>query len=173
MTTIAANLKEMAGDSRVSIGSIAYHADKVFRIGDSIVGVCGDAQNTTKFLAWFRKECPSDEVGMTLDDDHTFAALVLNARGLFYYSDCVEPDRIHDKFMAIGAGGDIAQTAMYLGKTPTEAVHIACKLDVVNSGGPVKTLCLSSPPKRGKLSAATSPLPPKGAQSDSPEAKKD
>lgn len=165
MTTIAANLKEMAGDSRVTVGSISYHADKVFRIGDSIVGVCGDAGLTTKFLAWFRKECPSDEIGMTLDDDHTFGALVLNPRGLFYYSDCAEPDRLHDKYFAIGSGADIAVTAMTLGKTPTEAVHIACKLDF-NSGAPVKTLALNHA-KKARTKAKTA-LPPKGAQTDSP-----
>lgn len=166
MTTIAANLKEMAGDSKVTVGAIAYHADKVYRIGDSIIGVCGDANNTTKFLAWFRKECPSDEVAMTLDDDHEFGALVLNQRGLFYYSDCVEPDRLQDKYFAIGAGADIALTAMHLGKSPTEAVQLACKLNV-HSGPPVKTLILHTAKKARTMKAKTA-LPPKGAQTDSP-----
>ena len=168
MTTIAANLKEMAGDSRVSVDSICYHTDKVFSIGDSIVGVCGDAGLTTKFLAWFRKECPSDEIGMSLDDEHEFAALVLNPRGLFYYSDCAEPDKIHDKNMAIGAGMDIAQAAMFLGKTPTEAVHVACKLDVGHTGGPVKTLALTPTTKSRKSRKAKTALPPIGAQTDAP-----
>jgi ATP-dependent protease HslVU (ClpYQ) peptidase subunit len=174
MTTIAANLSEMAGDSRVTVGSICYHTDKVFRIGDSIVGVAGDANNTTKFLAWMRKECPPDEVGMILDDEHTFSALVLNPRGLFYYCDCVEPDRVHDKCMAIGSGADIAVTAMHFGKTPTEAVHVACKLNTSDSGGPVKTIQLPRAASKGKkigarqVRSAQSVMPPKGAQTDTP-----
>jgi len=166
MTTIAANLKEMSGDSRVTIGSIFYHADKIFRIGDSIVGVCGDAGLTTKFLAWFRKECPSDEVSMTLDDEHQFNALVLNARGLFLYSDCSEPDRLHDKFFAIGAGADIALAAMVLGKNPTEAVQLACKLNPTNSGLPVKTLTLA--PKKSKVVPVKTAVAKVTSQTDSP-----
>jgi hypothetical protein len=142
VTVIAANLREMAGDSRVTVGSVFYASDKIFQIGKSIVGVAGDANLTTKWLAWFRKECPQDEVGMTLDDDHTFNAIVLNAGGLFVYGDCTEPDRLHDKCFAIGVGADIAMAAMALGKTPTDAVKLACKLDPMHCGLPVKTLSL-------------------------------
>jgi len=42
---------------------------------------------------------------------------------------------------AIGAGATVAETAMYLGKSPKEAVQVA--IDLTNgSGGPVQTLAL-------------------------------
>ena len=128
MTCIAANRKEMAGDSQVSFGAAMYRARKLHRIGDAIVGVAGDAGHTTKFLAWFRRECPADEVGMTLDEDHQFNALVLRPTGLWFYSDCTEPDFVRDQFIAIGCGAEFAIAAMALGKSPREAVALACKL---------------------------------------------
>lgn len=150
MTTIAVNLKSMAGDSKVAGSGSIYHCDKVFRIGDSLVGVAGNVQNTTKFLAWFRKECPPDEVAMDLSDDKTFEAVVVNADGIFYYADCVEPDKLHEKFFAIGSGAMAAMAAMLVGKSPAEAVKIAAKLDH-NTGGPIKVLELHSGPKRRKM----------------------
>lgn len=145
MTTIAANLKMMAGDSRVVLGSTFYSTDKIFRIGKSIVGVAGDAALTTKFLAWFRKECPADEIGMMLDEDHSFNGLVLNADGLYVYGDCTEPDLLREKCFAIGVGADIALAAMKMGKTPAEAVKLACELSPMTSGPPVKELWLHPP----------------------------
>lgn len=151
MTVIAANLREIAGDSRVVCGSVFYTSDKVFKIGTSLVGVCGDAGLTTKFLAWFRKECPADEIGMTLDDDHQFSALVLRSDGLYVFNDCTEPDRVNSKFFAIGVGADIAMAAMALGKSPAEAVKLACRLDPMHCGLPVKSLALRPAPTKRKI----------------------
>lgn len=167
MTVIAANRREIAGDSRVACGAIFYNSDKVFRIGDSLLGVCGDANYTTRFLEWFRKECPPDEAGLTLDDEHTFAALVLNPRGLFHYADLAPPDHLHDRFFAIGAGADVAMAAMAMGKSPADAVRLACRLNPMACGLPVKVLQLPT----GKAKKAKSPLPPKGAQQDTPPTK--
>jgi ATP-dependent protease HslVU (ClpYQ) peptidase subunit len=148
VTVIAANLREMAGDSRVTAGSLFFTADKIFKIGTSLVGMAGDAGLTNKWLAWFRKECPSDEVAMTLDEEHTFIGLVLTTDGLLVYTDCSEPDKLKDKFFAIGTGADIAMAAMALGKSPTEAVKLACALDPMHCGLPVKTMEIAAPQKR-------------------------
>ncbi len=150
MTIICANLKEMSADTMVSGGSVVYYTTKIFRIRDSLVGVAGSVENTTKFLAWFRKECPADEVGMTLDDDHDFAGLVLNSKGLLYYADCVEPDLLHDKFSAIGAGAAYAATAMSLGKNTSDAAKIAIERDPAHCGGKVMTLHLLPAERKGR-----------------------
>ncbi len=159
MTVIAANLKEMAGDSKMTVGAITAHVDKVFHIRDSFIGVAGDADNTTKFLAWFRKECPPDEVSMNFDDDKSFIGLELNSRGLFLYSNCCEPDKLHDKYFAIGTGAEVAIAAMDMGKSPTEAVRLACKR-VEGCGLPVKTLTMKQKNRRGKREVAKPVVPP-------------
>ena len=144
MTVIVATRTQMGAYRMVSDGGeVLYFTKKVLRIRDCLVGVSGDVNNTTKFLAWFRKECPSDEVGMTLDDDKTFAGLVLTAKGeLLYYADCVEPDVLDDKFAAIGAGRSYAVSAIDLGKSVAEAVQHAIKWCPGTCGGKIDVLSL-------------------------------
>ena len=173
MTTIASNRRCMAGDTKVSNGSTAYYTPKVFEIGDSIVGVAGNANLTTKFLAWFRKECPADEVGMSLDEEHEFVALVLNARGLYVYNDCTEPDRLTNDYFAIGSGADAAIAYMSTGKTPAEAVRAVIKHPMLDSGtgGDVieKSLPQAKKPTRRKKPAPTpgaTPKPPSEQDAD-------
>lgn len=138
----------MAGDSRVSGGGAIYYTDKIFRIGESLVGVAGEAKATTKFLAWFRTECPPTDERLAADDDGEvdFLGLVLNSRGLFLYTDLCEPDHLHNKFYAIGTGGMAAMAAMKHGLSPEKAVREAMEFDE-KTGGKVKTLTLS-PSKR-------------------------
>lgn len=132
----------MSADTMVSGGGSVYYTTKIFRIRDAIVGVAGDVANTTKFLAWFRKECPSDEVGMSLDDDKTFEGLVLRPQGLFYYADCVEPDKLHDKFHAIGSGAAYGKSALALGQSTAGAVSHTCIMLPSHCGGKPQTLHL-------------------------------
>ncbi len=158
MTTICANRRVMAADTRVSGGAgPMYNTLKIFRIGDAIVGMCGNVEHTTKFLAWFRKECPHDEVPIGAgEDDESFAALVLRPSGLYYYADCCEPDRIHENFYAIGSGSGPAASAMAFGKTPAQAVRHAMKFDHC-TGGKITELFLEPKQKKGKPKTATPP----------------
>lgn len=144
MTTIAVNRTTMAADTRLSGEACLKNATKIWRIRDSIVGVAGDAADTTKFLAWFRKECPVEEAYAIATDDHDFGALVLNKDGLFYYQGCCEPDKLHDEHTAIGAGAQGAKMAMMLGKTPSEAVALMMEIDEC-TGGKIEELTLDGP----------------------------
>jgi len=144
MTTIAANLKSMAGDTMISGISTCY-CDKIFRIRDTLVGVCGGNAYTTKFLEWYRKECPPDsmlDIGDD-DDEKSFLALVLNSYGLWLYSNLCEPDKLHDPYYAIGSGSQAACEAMRRGDTPTQAVKAAMKWDCA-TGGRITELTLTT-----------------------------
>ena len=55
---------------------------------------------------------------------------------LWLYGDHFQPTPVLDDVYAIGTGDDIARTALHLGKTPEEAMELACELDF-NSGPPV------------------------------------
>lgn len=140
-----------------------YSTDKIFKIGDSIVGVAGEVALTCAFLSWFRRECPAGEMMGVDDEEAGFGALVLNSRGLFYYSNCCDPDRIHDPFYAIGSGGNAAIAAMMCGKSPHDAVRIASKIDP-STGGAIKVLAL----EQTRRKKTPTPLPPAGAQTDAP-----
>ena len=73
MTTIAANLTEMACDSKVSLGSLSFKSFKIIRKGKALIGTAGDCGPGNKFIEWFgtRRKRPKLEA----DDD--FEALVL------------------------------------------------------------------------------------------------
>lgn len=71
------------------------------------------------------------------DDDYGFTVLHLKSdRTLWLYSEWFQPCPLLDDVYAIGSGDDIVKTAMHLGKSPREALELACELDH-NSGPPV------------------------------------
>jgi ATP-dependent protease HslVU (ClpYQ) peptidase subunit len=160
MTTIAANRKVMASDSLVTGGVPMCHCDKVFRIRDSLVGVCGDNAFTTKWLEWFRREMPPVEELMDISEEKNFLAMELNAKGLWMYTNTCEPDALHDKFYAIGSGSHAAMAAMHLGKSPSEAVRIAAMCDEA-TGGKTREMSLLPPHKERAVKKEKKPVPDK------------
>jgi hypothetical protein len=140
MTTIACNQDEMACDSRTSFesGEFLTCDDKIERVGDSLVGCCGNVESIFKFLAWFRAQ---DRERPEFGENDNFTAVVLNKRGIYYYGNTTYPSRVRDPHFVCGSGSMAAKAAMLCGKTPAEAVAIAIKCDK-NSGGPVRNYVL-------------------------------
>jgi hypothetical protein len=132
MTTIACNRDEMAADSRTS-DSCTYFTttDKIVRLGDALVGCCGNLDSIAKFLDWYQKRGDIPDF-----DDDDFEAIVLKKDGMFLYANSCRERRIKDKYFATGSGGMAALAAMHCGKTPAEAVRVAIRCDK-NSGLPV------------------------------------
>lgn len=138
MTTIACDGKSMAGDGqREACRTIlTTNAVKVQRLGDGrIVGTCGDTALATKLVDWLNGKGDKPE-GKAEDD---FAALVLGHDGVIEYisGHCIPT--IVPAPVAVGSGMDFAIGAMEAGKTPFEAVQIACRRDP-NSGGTITML---------------------------------
>ena len=122
----------MAGDSLTSAnGYILAYGQKVHRSADGrIFGCSGLTTDCRKFQRYMIEggERP------TLTDE--FRALILNKDGTVDWIDKEwEPVR-YVLPAAIGSGGELAQGAMLCGKSPAEAVEIACKFDR-NSGGDI------------------------------------
>lgn len=70
-------------------------------------------------------------------NDNSFTVLHLKPdRTLWLYGDHFQPTPVLDDTYAIGTGDDIVRTALHLGKTPEEAMDLACELDF-NTGPPV------------------------------------
>ncbi len=70
-------------------------------------------------------------------DDTSFTVLHLkNDRTLWLYGDHFQPTPVLDDVYVIGSGDDVVRTALHLGKTPEEAMELACELDW-NTGPPV------------------------------------
>ena len=140
MTTICYRNGIMAADSRVTHGDDAgarvHRCEKLYRITvhtkgkeyPAIVGLAGGAFDGLAFLDWLTgndREPPQ----RLIDGEADFTALVLHRHGLFEYDRWCRPDRITEKFYAVGSGAKAALGAMHMGADARTAVAIACKID--------------------------------------------
>lgn len=124
MTTIAVNKKSMAADSQFTHQNLITRGDKIFKLGDDIIGYCGDVESGTSFIDWKK----GGEKPAELEED--FEAFVLSKSGqITWYGSKMIALPIKEKFTAIGSGSHLAIGAMYAGLSPEEAVKIACKVD--------------------------------------------
>ena len=152
MTTIACNLESMASDSKVDCGfGMSYRATKIVRVRKMLVGACGNGGDCTRLLEWAERDfkAPAPKWKEKSGAEEAVWALVLRPEGLFFFSqEDPEPEKMEEPFFAIGSGGRAARVAMLLGKSPEEAVELACQVDG-QSGLPVQVLHLSE--KSGTL----------------------
>lgn len=148
MTTIVATRDRMVCDSKVTHGDTAYHGLKVFRIKGALVGTAGDTSELGQFIEWFKKGAKPGSAPKI--ENPSFDVLVLDKSGLRIYSGSFHADPVTDQHYAIGTGAYAALAAIHCGKTPEEAVEIACRIDV-NSGPPVQThmLAVARAPRKG------------------------
>lgn len=132
MTTIAVRNGVMASDSRItheseSGGSRVTRCVKMYRRRDAIIGVAGDGGAGSVFVDWYGSGKPVPQILIDFDADLT--ALVLTRRGLFTYDAYCMPEKILDRFWAIGSGTKAALGAMHMGASAERAIEIACLID--------------------------------------------
>ena len=136
MTTIAARFStlEIAADSQVSGEDVKYYIEKLRRGKDCIFGGAGDLDKLLKFY-------DSVEKNGDFDDPIEVDVLELRADGIYVYESTIHPVKVRGDFFSIGTGSAYALAAMYLGKSPKEAIEIASLFDPV-TGGPIDVLKL-------------------------------
>jgi hypothetical protein len=143
LTVIACNLREMSGDTLVTLENHPYyHTAKIFKLEDgSIVGGAGGV-GLDEMLAWLREgELKGNEP--KFDKDVDFIVLRLKQDGIWLYANGVYPDKMHETMFAVGSGVDVAIYAMrHLKKSPADAVREACKVSA-GCGGPVEVIKLA------------------------------
>jgi ATP-dependent protease HslVU (ClpYQ) peptidase subunit len=121
MTTIAANHQVMAADTQVTSDDTCYYAEKIFRIGDELIGCAGESEACLLFAEWYPRRA-EEEFKLPRDCEDNFQALVLNHGGLFIYGKRGKCERVRDGVMAIGSGQALAlaafDTMQMLGENP-------------------------------------------------------
>lgn len=153
MTTVAITREAIAADTRVVTGSSFYHAPKIFRVGQSLLGTAGAGFACLAFVEWFKSPRRNPQVlhkifGEYDRDDILIAEL--NPSGIFLWDGWGYPERINDSFYAIGSGAMAALEAMRNGSDPDDAVRRAVAHDE-NTGSPIQIEYLLPPglsPKR-------------------------
>jgi hypothetical protein len=142
MTTIVACAQrmEMAADTRCTGGGPMCNVQKIFPLGQSIIGIAGDVFAALTFLDWLgdkRKKPPKFE-----DEYDCFIALQLTPSGIVLWNGRLTPLPIKDSCYAIGSGAMAAMQSARKGSTLTVAIQEACTLDE-GSGGAVETMKLT------------------------------
>lgn len=128
----------MAADKRVS-GGPRFKTSKIFRVGNSLIGIAGRVEHALKFIEW-RKQ-PADPKP-TFADSPDFEALELAATGkITWWGGEMVGIPIEEKFYAIGSGSTYALGAMAMGATPETAIKIAARWDN-STGAEIQTACL-------------------------------
>lgn len=123
----------MAADSQATMGVVVYSTRKILRVGDALIGCTGYADSFAAFLAWYEGERLISEYPAF---DEGFGAIVLDRGGIHVYEQRGGPIECLSEYFADGSGNAVAMTAMRLGKTPEEAVALACEMDA-QTGPPV------------------------------------
>lgn len=153
MTTVAVNRECIAADTRVITGGSYYHAPKLFRIGQSILGTAGDGFACLAFVEWFKSPRRNPGVLHKMFAEHDRDSIIvaeLNAGGIYLWNGWGFAERLNDPYYAIGSGSMAALEAMRHGLDPEEAVRCATAHDE-STGSPIQIEYLLPPelaPKR-------------------------
>ncbi len=151
MTTIVCTHEGMAADTRVSVeGSAFYHANKIFRIGNSLFGTAGDGMMCLVMIEWLKTAQRSRHALYKHWTENTeryaCGLLELNPNGIFLWDGWGVPEKINDKRYALGSGNMAAMDAIDHGADLEEAVRRAAKYDQY-SGAPIQVEMLRAAPK--------------------------
>lgn len=139
MTTIAATRTEIAADTLVTFdGQGVARIEKLRRIGDAIAGAAGNAGDCTRLLDWAAggfSEKGRPDFSCPHGDDDEAILLILSPRGLFLMSASdPHPERLTNKFYAVGSGGKLAIGALAMGASIKRAMRIAAAHDPYTRG---------------------------------------
>lgn len=133
----------MAADTRLTEdGSPIVNVDKLYRVGNSILGICGDAMMARYFIEWFGSARRNPRSLQEAFDEReffsSFAVLELNPGGLYVWTGWGVPLRIRDQFTAVGSGAYAAMTYMREHRksvrAPIKAVQAATGVDHYSGG---------------------------------------
>lgn len=145
----------MAADTRVSIdGSAFYHANKIFRIGNSLFGTAGDGMMCLVMIDWLKTSQRSKHALYKHWSENTERGacwlLELNPTGLYLWDGWGVGEKLNEKRYAIGSGQLPAIAALDAGATLEEAVRTATRYDQY-SGPPLQVEMLAAKTKaKGK-----------------------
>lgn len=151
MTTIACNLREMAADTLVVNSGPMYHADKIFRIGLSLVGTAGDGYMSLAFIEWFKSTKRSmHTLQKMIPIEHRDDILMIELRpgGIHLWNGWGVAERIHNEFYAIGSGSMVAIAELKRGESPAKAVMAASDWDENTKGLQVEKLIPTKPKRK-------------------------
>lgn len=131
MTTVVANLEGMAADHRCTSEGPICHINKIYRIGDRLYGLCGDAMMALYVIEWLQGKRLKKELhaAIPVDNRGAIGLLELSAEGLAIIDGWGMRMPLLDKFYAVGSGASPAMIEMKHGASLQDAVRAAASVD--------------------------------------------
>jgi hypothetical protein len=131
----------MAADTGLTYGysCFAGAGSKLFMVGGSMFGLCGNASDCAAFRLW--QEASADKPAKF---DEQVSILEVRGDGTIWIWDkTLVPYQVRAPFFAVGSGSELALGAMAVGASAERALEIACEYDN-GTKGPVETLRFES-----------------------------
>lgn len=130
MTTIVYRDGVMAGDRRVSSGSVVEHeTTKVHRRSDgTLIGIAGTSTDGWAFVLWMLSGEPEGQ-RPSMDKDSQFEALVARPDGRVEWHNKAGLMPAEGPHFAIGSGRQFALGALDMGASVERALEIAVRRD--------------------------------------------
>jgi 20S proteasome alpha/beta subunit len=138
MTTVVYRDSVLASDSMLgSNGAGIGSVKKIWKLKNgNLVGACGTAQGSEKFISYMNGDISKPESIPALD-----AILIDTELKVYFCEDNLQTYEVQAPFFAVGSGSKFALGAMEMGASAEEAVRVAMKYDI-SSGGEVQVLKL-------------------------------
>lgn len=135
MTTIAFAKGIMAADTQMTFGDATKaRVSKIIRLPDGSLFACAGSQTQGMKLKTWAQGGFDPEKRPRFGPKAEVEALLIKPDGtIWYYDGSAIPDKLEDKFYAIGSGGAYALGAMACGRSAVQAVRIAARYDSTTS----------------------------------------
>jgi len=133
ITTLAYKDGVLVADSQVTSGDRIFSTVKIQSLPDgSLFGGAGGLADILKIRAWAAKGVRGDEPDIS--EKASFECLHVRPDGsMWLIDDDLTPMEFVGDYIALGTGSPYAMAAMYLGKSPQEAVEVATHFDPASS----------------------------------------
>lgn len=144
MTTVAYRDGVIAVDTLgVSNSGMIRETKKLHRIHGAIIGLSGVYDDCLTFVDWWERghdmaALPQFILYRGAEDAPDFHAIVLDAAGVYLWTEHFQPSPIHEPFFSLGSGAMAARAAMHMGASAERAVEVAMKVDL-HTGGRVES----------------------------------
>ena len=125
----------LAADKLAANFGLARTVTKIWRHGDALLGLSGDAGVGTDLREWFKAGAVPDRFPEQAREEKATLIVIDARRVLSAYVDSPFPLVFEDEQFAIGSGRDYALAAMHLGCDARKAVEVACHFEISCGGG--------------------------------------
>lgn len=140
MTTIAFDGVTLAADRQVTYGTSKEATSKIYRLGDKLIGISGDACQAMVAIEWLTKGRKGRKPDLDRVEDVNLLVVDLKKKKCFYMDGNLMLLEIHPP-VSVGSGSMAALAAMRLGCDAVKAIEVASEVDTFTGGGVESIRC--------------------------------